>query len=346
MQTDNVFKLLKKVSKDEDQLSAAFGFLLKEDSDILRNFLSKLGIQLSKHELKKVDIETQVPYVFKSKPSRIDLQLEIPGKYLIFLESKIVPTKTERIIEQIKSYNEILRHKEGEYEHGTCLVYVAKDAINKQHIEKIKKSLNRKAGEFMFFSWEDLLALTAQCKNRNRRTIKLFSDYIGDTMHSKKIIQEQKVKNISDVLVIFTNRVFWKLSLQKNIAVQSKGGPDARYIAFLRTHLENEQRKRERSGITHIAEVDYTELRPRREVFEGLDKKTKSELYEHTVTQRKQKLDELHKVYFLKKDSIKALPRKIDHYGPGIMVKFSAKMSDLLCAKTTRDIKKGRRPNK
>ena len=45
----------------------------------------------------------------------------------------------------------------------------------------------------------------------------------------------------------------------------------------------------------------------------------------------------------LKKDSLKELPHKIDHYGAGIMVKFSAKMSDLLCAKTTRDIKKGRR---
>jgi hypothetical protein len=54
MLTDNIFKLLKKVSKDEDQLSASFGFLLKEDLDILRNFLNKLGIQLTKQELKRV----------------------------------------------------------------------------------------------------------------------------------------------------------------------------------------------------------------------------------------------------------------------------------------------------
>jgi len=45
----------------------------------------------------------------------------------------------------------------------------------------------------------------------------------------------------------------------------------------------------------------------------------------------------------LKKGSLRELPRKIDNYGMGIMVKFSAKMSDLLCAKTTKDIKKGRR---
>ena len=165
-------------------------------------------------------------------------------------------------------------------------------------------------------------------------------------MHNKKIIQEQKIKNISDVLVIFTNPTFWEMTLQKNIAVQAKSSPDTRYIAFLRTHLKNKKGKRERSGITHIAEVDYTELRPRNEMFEGLNKKTKDDLYRHVVTQRKRELNELHKVYFLKKDSIRELPRKIDHHGAGVMVKFSAKMSDLLCAKTTRDIKKGRRLNK
>lgn len=52
MLTDNIFKLLKKNSKDEDQLSAAFGFLLKEDPEILSNFLNKFGIFLSKNDLK------------------------------------------------------------------------------------------------------------------------------------------------------------------------------------------------------------------------------------------------------------------------------------------------------
>jgi len=338
MLTDNIFKLLKKVSKNEDQLSAAFGFLLKEDPDILRNFLSKLGIQLTKQELKRVDIEILVPYVFKSQTSIIDLQLEIPGKYLIFLESKIVPIKTERIIKQIKPYNKILRNKEAEYEGGTRLVYVAKDPIDKKEIETIQGSLNRSSKEFEFFSWESLLKLTLNCKKKNRRIVELFSDYIGDTMHNKKIIQEQKVKNISDVLVIFTNQAFWEMTQQKNIAVQAKSSPDARYIAFLRTHLPGE-----RSGITHIAEVDYTELRPRGEMFDGLSKKTRSALVRHVVEERKRNMTDLHKVYLLKKDSLKALPKKIEHYGSGVMVKFSAVMSDLLCAKSTKDIRKGRK---
>lgn len=342
MLTDNVFKLLKRVSKDEDQLSAAFGFLLKEDLEILRNFLSKLGIRLSKQDLKRVDIETQVPYVFKSKPSRIDLQLEIPGKCLIFLESKIVPTKTERIIAQIKPYNEILRYKEGEYEHGTRLVYVAKDSIDKKQMDNIQTSLKRNAEEFEFFSWESLLALTLHSKRKNRRIVELFTDYIGDTMYSKKIIEEQKLKNISDVLVIFTNTYFWNMTLQKNIAVQKKGSPDAQYIAFLRIHLRDRNGKRERSGITHIAEVDHTELSSRGDTLKGVDKKTKHALAQY-MTQRSFHLDEMHKVYVLKPGSLKKLHHKIDHYGSGPMVKFSAKMSDLLCAKTTRDIKKGKR---
>ena len=343
MLTDNIFKLLKKISKDEDQLSAAFGFLLKEDHEILNNFLNKFGISLSKQDLKKVDVETLIPYVFNSKVSIIDLQIELSGKFLIFLESKIVPTKIETIFKQIKPYDDILRSKNVEYEEGTRLVYVAKDRISKDQTDLLAKRLNRSKKEFLFFSWENLLSLTLNCKKRNRRIVELFNDYMGDTMHNKKIIQEQKVKNISDVLVIFTNKAFWEMTLQRNIAVQRKSSADARYIAFLRTHLKNERGQRERSGITHIAEVDYTELRPRKEMFEGLSKRTKDDLYKHVVTQRESDLNELHKVYFLKRGSIKELPRKIDHYGAGVMVKFSAKMSDLLCAKTTRDIKKGRR---
>lgn len=342
MLTDNIFKLLKKVSKDEDQLSAAFGFLLKEDTAILYNFLNKLGISINKRELKIVDIETLVPYVFKSKTSIIDLQLEIPGKCLIFLESKIVPTKVNRILTQIMPYNNILKSKETEYEGGTRLVYVARDQISKQQISILAKRLHRSKEEFLFFSWENLLALIASCKRKNRRIIELFSDYIGDTMHSKKIVGDQKVKNISDVLVIFTTPYFWEMTLQKNIAVQKKSSPDARYIAFLRTHLKNEKEKRERSGITHIAEVDYTELRPEADMLKGLDKDTKSRLTKH-MRARGVDFTALHKIYVLKPGSIKELTHKIDHHGAGPMVKFSAKMSNLLCAKTTRDIKKGRK---
>lgn len=341
MLTDNIFKLLKKVSKDEDQLSASFGFLLKEDPEILSNFLNKLGISLSKKELKQIDIEALVPYVFNSRTGIIDLQLELSGKFIIFLESKIVPTKIDRILKQIKPYNSILRSKEAEYENGTRLVYVAKDQISKKQITFLAKQLNRPKKEFLFFSWENLLGLTTHCKRKNRRVIELFNNYIGDTMHSKKIIGDQKVKNISDVLVIFTTPYFWEMSLQKNIAVQKKSSPDARYIAFLRTHLNNEKGKRERSGITHIAEVEYTLLRPEADMLKGLDKNTKSSLTRH-MKARDVDFASLHKVYVLKPGSIKELEHKIEHYGPGPMVKFSAKMSDLLCAKTTRDIKKGR----
>ncbi len=337
MLTDNIFKLLKKVSKDEDQLSASFDFLLKEDAEILNNFLKKLGITLSRRDLKRVDIEALVPYVFKSKTSIIDLQIEMPGKFLIFIESKIVPTKIERILKQIEPYNDILKHKEVEYEGGTRLIYVARESIDKQQVDTIQRNLHRSAGEFLFFSWENLLALAANCKRKNRRIIELFNNYIGDTMHSKKIISEQKIKNISDVLVIFTNPAFWAMTLQKDIAVQKKSSPDTRYIAFLRTHLG----KGERSGITHIAEVDYTEIRPRKEMFERLNTATKKLLTKHIVEERGGDLEGVHKVYFLKKGLLRELQRKIDHYGAGVMVKFSAKMSDLLCAKTTRDIKKG-----
>ena len=79
----NIFSLVR--GKQEDQLSIDFGFVLKNYPKILDVFLRKIGISLSKKELKVVDIETQTTY--NSGESRIDLHIEAPNRFLIFIES-------------------------------------------------------------------------------------------------------------------------------------------------------------------------------------------------------------------------------------------------------------------
>ena len=332
MLVDNIFKLVNKFSKEEDQLSANFGFMLKNDKEILKSFFKKLRVSVRPGELKQIDIETQVPY--DSGKSRIDLQIIIPNKLLIFLESKIASTKVAAVYEQLKKYREILMARKSEYG-GIRLVYVGKLPLSEGEINALRRKLKLKPGEFLFFSWEDLLNLARV--SRKKELVNLFNSYIGDSMHNKKIIHEQKLKKVVDVLVVFTNPAFWEMTCKKNIAVQGNSAPDAHYIAFLRIGLP----ERKRSAITHIAEVEYTEINvPLKTMFVGLPIETKRALVQH-LKSREIDLARTHKHYVLKKGSLVPLAREIIHDSNKGMLYFRTTMKELLRVKTTRGIKVG-----
>ena len=239
MLVDNIFSLVN--GKQEDQLSSGFGFILKNHKQILRNFLEKLEIKLPDKELKAVDIETQTTY--DSGESRIDLHLLVPNRFLIFLESKIVTAP--KIDSQLLKYTKILNKKRSEYE-GVRLVYVNKYPLNQSDLDKLRQRLRLRSDELFFFSWEDLLNLIQPV--HNKEIIKLFSAYIGDSMFGKKIMAEQKIKNIVDVLVILTKPAFMELIKRKNMAVQINGAPDAHYIAIQEIDRPGQQCSQKRNA--------------------------------------------------------------------------------------------------
>jgi len=329
MKVDNIYKLINKYRAEEDQLSAAFGFVLKNNRKLLDLFLIKAGVKISPKDLKRVDIETQVSY--DSGKSRIDLQLTIYNNFLIFLESKLYKNEKD-IIKQLKKYTELIKRKRREYANKIRLVYVNKYPMSGEAVANIRNKLKLSEKEFYFLSWEDLVKLTD--KYNKKETVRLFQEYIGDTMYAKKIINEQKIKDISEVLVIYTNPCFWELSNKKLLAVQRNSTPDARYIAFLRTRCD----ELPRSAITHIAEVDYTESYvPRKVTYKGFP-----ELIEHTK-QRNYDLEGTHKHYVLK--GIVELAQRIEHKrGEGTrgQVNFSTTMGELLRAKSVGDLKTAR----
>ena len=88
MLVDNIFKLINRFGAKEDQLSAGFGVVLKNNKKVLEKFLKKIRISVKSKNLNKIDIETQIAY--DSGESRIDLQLVIPYpvRYLIFFGIK------------------------------------------------------------------------------------------------------------------------------------------------------------------------------------------------------------------------------------------------------------------
>lgn len=326
MRVDNIFELVNKFSKEEDQISAGFGFILKNNTKILRKFLNKIKVNLKPMEFKKVDIETQVPY--DSGESRIDLQLTIYDRFLVFVESKLYK-REEEIFDQLEKYKKILEIKRAEYNNDVRLVYVNKQPVKTEVIQRLRERLKLSENEFFFFSWEDLINLTEEYPKKE--TVKLFKKYIGDTMYAKKVIGEQKIKDIVEVLVIYTNPAFWELANKKGIAVQRNSAPDARYIAFLRTHRGN----RKRSAITHIAEVKYTESHvPRKISYNGFP-----DVIEHTK-ERGDDLEGTHKHYIL--GEIIELSREIPHWkgeSSKGQVNFSTKMSELLRVESVGKIK-------
>lgn len=327
MLVGNIFSLIH--GKQEDQLSSSFGFILKNNRPILKKFLEHINIRLTEKELKAVDIETQTTY--DSGESRIDLHLLIPNRFLIFLESKIVTAP--KIDAQLLKYSKILNKNRGNYE-GVRLVYVNKFPLRREDLEKLRHRLRLRHNEFFFFSWEDVLNLTSVAKNKE--TIKLFSNYIGDSMFSKKIIGEQKIKNVVDVLVVLTRPAFMEIHRRKNMAVQINGAPDAHYLAFQETGRPNGQR----SAITHIAEVEYTENNvPRKDMLKGLPIKVQQSLLAH-MKARNADLNGVHKQYVFKPGSFKKLAREIPSVGAGPMVKYKTTMGDLLRAETTKDLRK------
>jgi hypothetical protein len=329
VRVDNIFELLNKFAKEEDQISAAFGFMLKNNSKILSEFLRRMKIDFTPKDLKRIDIETQVPY--DSGESRIDLQVTLYARFLAFVESKLYKNET-KIFEQLEKYKEVLERKRTEYSNNVRLIYVNKQPIADKIVQELRRKLALEEHEFYFFSWEDLVRLTEQ--DPKRETVRLFKSYVGDGMYAKKEMSEQKNKDIVEVLVVYTNPLYWKLAETKKIAVQGNGAPDAMYIAFLRTHRGGKMP----SAITHITKVEYTETYvPRKETYKDFP-----EIVED-AKRRGYDLEGTHKQYVLQE--IVSLAREIPHLrGEGTkgQVNFKTTMSELLRVNSVGEIKVAR----
>jgi len=331
MNVDNIFSLLNKFDKEEDRISAGFGFLLKQNKKMLGAFLRKINVKASDRELKCVDIETQVDYY--SDKSRIDLQLKIYGHFLVFLESKIVKNE-DNIIKQLDKYAEILNSLKDQYNNRVRLVYIGKHRINNDKLESMFSKINIDRDKTFFFCWEDLLKLDEQYGKGKIFT--QFNSYMGDRMYSKKVIKEQRLKDIIEVLIIHTNEENWKLIQLKNLAVQRNGTPDAQYLAFYRTHRKDKKGKKIPQAITHIADVISTETNvPRSETVKGVPD------LKRWYDQKNRELSGTHKHYNLGK--LIKLEREIPFIKGRKSIgqtKFKTKMSELLCAKTVSDLKR------
>ena len=154
-------------------------------------------------------------------------------------------------------------------------------------VENIMRQTGLRRKEFRYVRWEEITQIVAEHSKQTKT--KFINDkflvYVGDRMSDKKVISEQKLKDIQEVLIASTDPEHWEATLKTNTSFQNNNCPDVQYYAFYRTYPVK--------AITHIAEVKYTERNaPIKKTYKKFPKILK-------IAKEKGYINEVHKVYHL-----------------------------------------------
>ncbi|MBA7612834.1 hypothetical protein ES703_20075 [subsurface metagenome] len=244
----NIFHLVGKYfEREEDKLSASFAFVLHLNrSNILKKFLDYLGLTIN--GIKDVNIMTQEPH----QDSIIDLQIEHKPNFMVFIESKIWDNQFDE--QQLRKYAKLLSKLKNEYkEVRLILITQMNEAYRFKEFSK-KTELSRR--ELRYLRWNELLRMVEENNyiKDSKLVNKLFLEEFE--MKDEKVIDEQKIGEINEVLVFIADPECLEDVLKHNRCAwgwdpsgkqRARLPSDAQYIAFYASH--------EPKMITHLAKV-------------------------------------------------------------------------------------------
>lgn len=250
MKVDNIFKLVHHFGDEEDQVSACFAFILRINDGVLIDVLHDLGLRIDDQELRHVEIETQVPH---KNMGIVDIQISLKYKFLVFVESKIRGNRPTR--QQLVKYANSLNRLKPRFGDHIRLVLITQ-VERGEEFSKMAKQIPLLPGETHYLRWKDLQEKVEKNLEKGKKVYvnSMFLEYLGDTMKDEKVIGEQRIGDIEEIVVVSTTPEWWEINRTRLFYTQSmRYKPrEAQYVAFYRTDPIR--------AITQIAKVVRTKL--------------------------------------------------------------------------------------
>ena len=259
--------------------------------------------------------------------SVIDVEIENPGKALVWMESKIGAAHVTQ--SQAKKYARALARRRREFrEIRLCFISQLEER------DAVRRFFDRgplSPSEIYYFRWTAIRKMFSRVRLRGgeRRLGEMFMSYLKKRSDERFSVSGKRVEDLVEVLILPATGDFWptnkqKRFLTKNMSRSGKLSPEAPNALFVAVY-----RPKPLQGITHLARVELIERWvPSTKVYRGTELARKS---------RREWAESLDKVYRVQKWV--ELPRPIPLGKAGAVRRFRrTTISGLLRATTMEDL--------
>jgi hypothetical protein len=235
----NLFSLHGKwFSDNENRLTSTLLYFLSDFRDeVLSNFLGKIfpETKTNKITLKKTIINFQ-PYDDGKFP---DAEIILDGRIRILIEAKINNNTIQE--NQIANYLDRLIKSSQEFPEFFLLIITQTDQkIHSQNLVNLIKLKNQYPSlekQIICVQWKEILKLLIEIKLKTKdkvlyKLLSMFIEEVGYTLYNKIVIEDYKVKDLSEVVIATQNKQFSKMALENNVFWPYANITPSQYVGY------------------------------------------------------------------------------------------------------------------